>query len=91
MHQEALRRALFSKDREVAEAIERLHAEKDAHHTEVLQQLAQDRDEEHHDRLNAELEAQEAEHKAIMDQLVKEKLDADRHHRDEVQGTLRER
>jgi len=50
----------------------------------VLQQLAQHRDEEHHGRLSSELEAQEAEHKAIMDQLVKEKLDADRHHRDEV-------
>jgi len=35
MHQEALRRALFNKDREMAEAIERLQAEKDAHHTEV--------------------------------------------------------
>lgn len=35
MHQEALRRALFNKDREMAEAIEHLQAEKDAHHMEV--------------------------------------------------------
>jgi len=84
MHQEALRRALYDKDRELEETIERLTREKDAHQVEILQQLASQRDEEHHDRLMQELEAQEQEHKAIMDQLVKEKLDADKHHRDEI-------
>jgi hypothetical protein len=84
MHQEALRRALYDKDREMEETIERLTREKDAHQVEILQQLATQRDEEHHDRLLLELEAQEQEHKAIMDQLVKEKLDADKYHRDEI-------
>ena len=50
-------------------------AEKDAHHVEIMQQLASQRDEEHHHRLAAELEKCDAEHRAIMDQLVKEKLD----------------
>ena len=59
-------------------------AEKDAHHVEIMQQLASQRDEEHHHRLAAELEKCDAEHRAIMDQLVKEKLDADKNYRDEV-------
>jgi len=62
MHQEALRRALFDKDREMQETIERMVNEKDAHHVEIMQQMAAQRDEEAHDRLNAELEAKDAEH-----------------------------
>jgi myosin heavy subunit len=84
MHQEALRRALYEKDRQMEEILEKITHEKDAHQVEILQQLATQRDEEHNDRLQQELEAQDAEHKAIMDQLVKEKLDADKAHRDEM-------
>jgi nitrate reductase NapE component len=84
MQTEALRRSLFEKDRAHQEMVERLIREKDAHHVEVLQAMASQRDEDHQDRLYGELEAVEAEHKAIMDQLVKEKLDADRDHRDEA-------
>jgi len=84
MSQEALRRSLLEKDRETADALERQAMEKDSFHAEMMQQMASQRDEEWNDRLAAELEAVEQEHKAVMDQLVKEKLDADKLGRDQI-------